>query len=233
MKKSIFTLLLICILVCGCSKSENNAPASTSTPTPTQQPVSTEYSVSPSDKSETKHIVKTLPFECPYNDTSFDLKEIGYYSFKDGKSQELAVVLTFDIKKLSDDDLEWLLDDIESNIYLTNEKNGIDKRKMSRIGNLRYTDSKELLIIYVPNLWDGSNRFAFEDCHLDINMEIKQLETFVKNGEKVNRIEYVDYSTNITKDDITPLSEASGNLEDFVFKKLKEYVDNVAKVMGQ
>lgn len=232
--KKLVLCLLVCVGLCGCS---NNGTTEMPTTTPTIAP--TEKSDPDEQTEETlkkaiasleddKFPVSKLPHDIKYNDKTITLTNIDYYSFKDGKSQELAVVLTLDIKNLSDDDTEWFLEDIESEIYLTNAKNNISNRKMTQIGNLRYTDTKELLMVYVPNLFDSENRFTFEDSHVDVSMKIKQLDTYEVLDQKFNHTEYVDCYADISENDITPLSDAGYSLENFVYKKLQDYV-NAAK----
>ena len=234
MKKFILFILL-CLMLSGCSSNKTDEkPTVTPTITPTEELLTEEQLIELQQEllDEEKFSVSELPYKVKYNDKSISLKEVGYYSFKDGKSQELAVVLTFDIKKLSEDDIEWLLDDIETELYLTNKKNNINNRKMTKIGNLRYTDAKELLMIYVPNLWDGANRFAFEDCHIDISVKVKQLDTYELAGKEFNNNEYIDCYADITKEDIKPLSDVSYTFENFVYEKLQNYVNNVKDVLG-
>ena len=222
-------------MLSGCSSNKTDEkPTVTPTITPTEELLTEEQLIELQQEllDEEKFSVSELPYKVKYNDKSISLKEVGYYSFKDGKSQELAVVLTFDIKKLSEDDIEWLLDDIETELYLTNKKNNINNRKMTKIANLRYTDAKELLMIYVPNLWDGANRFAFEDCHIDISVKVKQLDTYELAGKEFNNNEYIDCYADITKEDIKPLSDVSYTFENFVYEKLQNYVNNVKDVLG-
>lgn len=246
MKKVSAIVAIMCVMLCGCGGGRDvdrsNIPNVTfdlpkDTPTPTEIPTVK------TDSYGTKYLVQELPFECQYNDTTFSIKEIQYLSAKNGKSNELIVLVVLDVANIPDgDDLEWFYEDLQfpkttesygwlytgikdelTAAYLTNEKNDVKSGKLYLDGTLHYTDTKELYCFFSTVFLDDA-RYPYEDCHLAINISTKQEEKAKSDYGTQYKINRAIYEVDITKDDITPLSKAKKGVKDFVTKHIgKDY----------
>ena len=247
--KRLIAILLVCIMLCGCNRDipDNLKSAGDAPITPTHKP--TEIPPIVTTDTGTRYTIKELPFECPYNDTSFTLKEVQYYTEKPSKNYALYVVLVFDVKDVSEDDMDWFADDLSypsdstdrlmmglkesdiTSVWLTNEDNEIKSDRMTGLGKLYYTDTKEYYCIYMADAWD-EYRYPFDNCHLDITVSTKQKEKYELNGRKYNKINNVFYKIDITKDDIKPFDDAKKSLKEFITQKIADYANFIKGISG-
>ena len=232
-------------MLCGCGKQDNGTASSYSElnkqfNSPSEKPTPTPNPLITTDETGTRYIVEKLPFEIPYNETSFSIKDVKFLSCKSGKSNELIILVILDISNIPDgDEYEWFLDDIDNtslgdyayiydykvkneltSVYLTNDANYVKDEKLYFNNRLHYTDTKELYWFFSTVSLDDA-RYPYEDCHVKITISAKQTE---KAGEykdkpifKVNR---AIYDIDITKDDVTPLSKEPKSVRDFVTNKI-------------
>jgi hypothetical protein len=231
MKKLLIILTLFSIILCGCTQAENKPVTPTNKPTNTPTP--TEALIK-EDRYGTKYIAKELPYECPYNNTSFTLKEVKYISAKSGKSNELIVLAILDVANIPDgDDFDWFSEDLGypsvfdnvldkpnknelTSVALTNEKNDLDAYRMNLDCKLHYTDTKELYCFFTTVFLDDC-RYPFEDCNISLAISTRQEEKDSSGNHKINRVIYTE---DITKDDIEPLSEQTESIRNFIAKKI-------------
>lgn len=238
MKKLVTIVTIICIMLCGCNSTPKEPAPKFELPT--EKPTPTEIPTIQKDETGIRYTAKELPFEIPYNDTSFTIKEVKYLSCKNGKSNELIVLVILDISNIPEgDDLEWFFEDIDDNslgdydyiydynvkkeltsVYLTNDANNVKNEKLYFDCRLHYTDTKELYWFFSTVSLDDA-RYPYEDCKIKITISAKQAEKAgVYNDKPIFKVNRAIYNIDITKDDITPLSKQSKDIKDFVTKKI-------------
>lgn len=212
-------------MLCGCkAKVEfpDLPPLETSTPIPSDSPTPTFEPLQ-------------LPISCEYNEYSYSLDNVEYYTDKDGKSYELFVVITLNVENIPDNEFDWFVEDTLkakdgseplSYVKLSNTDNEIKSDSLVRIGSTHFTDTKQVRLVYITSAFD-SYRYPFDICTVKINYGSKQKDKSIKN---------LSCTARITKDDIKQLTDAEENLKDSIlkfkqnyYKETKEFVQSYSE----
>lgn len=238
MKKLITIVMIICIMICGCNSTPKEPAPKVELPA--EKPTPTEIPTIQEDETGIRYNVKELPFECAYNDTSFTIKDVKYLSCKNGKSNELIVLVILDVSNMPTwmgDKFDWFAEDMITkldddylydskvlkeltSVYLTNEANNVKDKKLYLDCRLHYTDTNELYCFFSTVFLDDA-RYPYEDCSVKVIISTKQEEKAgMKYDKPIYKINRAIYTTDITKNDITPLSKESESVRDFIKKKI-------------
>ncbi len=130
-----------------------------------------------SSNGSTTTMYKSLPATLQYNDKTITLTEIDAWQTYEDYSYSLFVKATFDISKLSDTEIHWLVDeDFTCTAYATNEKNNIDFKRMVKT-DWTYND-KTMTLLFSSSTWFDSMRHSFDGSEITICADAKQEETY-------------------------------------------------------
>ncbi len=166
-------------------------------------------------------LTSQLPIDIPYNGSAVTLKSVKFYQNSPNYSYNLFIVTTLDASALSDDQLHWLQrSDLRIYEHITSEKNDYDSELASSLGNVLFSDTKELVFVSTSSFFN-ENRYSFADSKISVSVEIEQEETYehADNGEEINKSEEVSYDT--TTGSVLPdVEEMDSRLYPYVTKWL-------------
>ena len=197
MKKLLFLLICLCVVLSGCGNSSFWSASS-------QKPASTTATDDNGNTTRTENsgdttIAENLPCAIKYNGKNVYLKSVDFYEhYDDGGTYSyfLYCVVTFDVSELDNADVHWLQKE-DANVYaLYNEpekENDINFTHIVKLGSLFIEESGELLYAFAPSNF-SAYRNSFGGKGYAVSMDLKQEETYEtpKSSElrKVNRITY-------------------------------------------
>jgi len=143
-----------------------------------------------------------LPISVPYNEKSVTLTDVSCYQNNTDYSYNLFIVITLDVSNLDDSELHWLREsDMDVTSYITCEANDYDFDSASLLGNILWTDRKELVFVNTSSFFK-ENRHGFEGSELSTSISVSQEDTYeYKNssGETsdLNKTEVITYEMTI------------------------------------
>ena len=174
---------------------------------------------------------KEIPFGLPYNGNTVTLSDVRFYEICVEYSYMFFTVVTLDVSQLDEASLHWLREsDLDVSAFITNEKNDYDFDLAPALGNVLFTDSNELVIVFVSSLLKV-NRKSFAGSEISVVIKAAQEEKFEyvdSDGKtkKVNKIEEIHYSTT-TGDSIEDVKNIDDNLYAYILEWLNEMVDSI------
>lgn len=169
MKKILLMMVIWCLLLSLC--------ACTSTPANT--------SYTSIDRGEYE-FESGIPFQMNYNGKELTVSNISAYEQYTSHQYTLYVVVKIDASDLTDDELYWLQkDDIDADLSITCEDNNMENDSMSLLGSLRYTDTKQLNLVYYTSFFHET-RYSFAGSRIKCSFRATQKEKYEYeyNGEK-------------------------------------------------
>lgn len=197
MKKLLFLLICLCVVLSGCGNSSFWSASS-------QKPASTTATDDNGNTTRTENsgdttIAENLPCAIKYNGKNVYLKSVDFYEhYDDGGTYSyfLYCVVTFDVSELDNADVHWLQKE-DADVYaLYNEpekENDTNFKHIGKLGSLFVEESGELLYAFAPSNF-SAYRNSFGGKGYAVSMDLKQEETYetTRNSElrKVNRITY-------------------------------------------
>lgn len=174
---------------------------------------------------------KEIPFGLPYNGNTVTLSDVRFYEICVEYSYMFFTVVTLDVSQLDEASLHWLREsDLDVSAFITNEKNDYDFDLAPALGNVLFTDSNELVFVFVSSLLKV-NRKSFAGSEISVVIKAAQEEKFEyvdSDGKtkKVNKIEEIHYSTT-TGDSIEDVKNIDDNLYAYILEWLNEMVDSI------
>ena len=140
--------------------------------------------------------VSELPASVPYNDKSISLTSVAFYQNCTNYSYSLFTVITLDVSALDDSEIHWLRNsDLDVDSYITCEANEYDFDSSYPLGNVLFTDSKELVFVEMSSLFK-ENRYGFEDSKVRVSVLVTQEDTYTSSSNssvEINKKEGRDF----------------------------------------
>lgn len=199
MKKLLFLLICLCVVLSGCGNPDLWTDSYKDKIPKTTYATDDNGNTTMTEKSGDTTIADNLPCAIKYNGKNVYLKSVDFYEhYDDGGTYSyfLYCVVTFDVSELDNADVHWLQKE-DADVYaLYNEpekENDTNFKHIGKLGSLFVEESGELLYAFAPSNF-SAYRNSFGGKGYAVSMDLKQEETYEtpKSSElrKVNRITY-------------------------------------------
>lgn len=177
-------------------------------------------------------MVHDLPRSIPYNGNEISLMDVSFYENCPNFSHSLYIVITIDVSTLSEEEIHWLRkSDLSVNAYITNEANNYDFSSAVSLGNVFFTDTKQLIFVKTSS-FSKENRHSFKSSDISTVIAVTQEETYEYKNSKgeisnLNKTETIHYTTT-TGSQIPDAESIEKPLYDYVAKWLYDNADSYA-----
>ncbi|MEY8536711.1 hypothetical protein AALH30_24860 [Blautia pseudococcoides] len=214
MKKKIILLLsAIMLLTSGCGDSDDFK----------NYKDDLGNSVIETDKDKTTYF-KELPSEMQFNDNTIQYVSLDLYQDKSasGHGYNAYATLTIDVANLNDDELYWieqasdnnsLLKVLDVNVYITDEKNGLDFDSMLLVSGV-IDGSQRTYCFALPkeykNSFDNSEISGYVNIEQDETYEFKSSSGLTSDEKRIYKYSYnIDCSESYK---LLPVSQMSSDI---------------------
>ena len=214
MKKKIILLLsAIMLLTSGCGDSDDFK----------NYKDDLGNSVIETDKDKTTYF-KELPSEMQFNDNTIQYVSLDLYQDKSasGHGYNAYATLTIDVANLNDDELYWieqasdnnsLLKVLDVNVYITDEKNGLDFDSMLLVSGV-IDGSQRTYCFALPkeykNSFDNSEISGYVNIEQDETYEFKSSSVLTSDEKRIYKYSYnIDCSESYK---LLPVSQMSSDI---------------------
>ena len=159
-------------------------------------------------------MAQALPCDIAYNSQYITVESVEFYENTVDYSHNLFAVLTLDLSELDDEQVHWLLEsDLDVNAYITCEKNDYDFSSATRLGEIHYTDTNKLIVVFASSFFK-ENRYSFSESNVSVAIEIAQ------EGEKAT-FECLQYSADVPEN-IAPTEDIPKPLQEHIAQWLNK-----------
>ena len=176
MKRLWSVLLVVCLTVsmmvgCGGQKVE----------TKPETEVKSDVQLLYSNDSGDNYTVSTIPCSMEYNGKEIILDEAKVYESSSEHGYHVYASLGIDLKNLSEDDIYWLdnEEDLSANIYMSDDKNGIDFKRLNSLGS--YDDGSRRIYMYY---YLDEIHYELTNAEFSVDLSIKKSDTYEYKNDK-------------------------------------------------
>lgn len=132
--------------------------------------------------STTKYSTTVFPEQLPvtlkYNDKEIKVSDFVVYQETVDYEHYLYAAVTIDASSLSDEDFHWLKEDdvISASAFVKGGENSIeDAASMTKLGQINYTDSREIKYGFLAGLHDTYKK-GFDGSDISLMVDVEQKE---------------------------------------------------------
>lgn len=170
---------------------------------------------------------ESLPCSVVYNDKNIILENVDFYQSQQDYSYSMFVVFTLDCSELDESQLHWLREsDLDTNVYLTHEKNGYDFDSLLCLGSLLENDIGKISFVYVTS-FSKENRYDFAESDITVIVAAEQEELYVEDDHEAKYRNSLHYNVVVPEQISKDLEEIPQPLYDYVAKWLKNLANSL------